>query len=137
MSALPITQGGEIQVIDAEGEFRNLSVPPAGSDTVVTLDLTSGAGKLSNPKQIQFSNLPSAATIRLESSRKSGNWPLWWMNIKTTHQLSFLGKEDIDYIINSYSINSFITEGLGCLIIDKGGRLNEGKLGYVKVKVSA
>lgn len=137
MSALPITQGGEIQVIDAEGEFRNLSVPPAGSDTVVTLDLTSGAGKLSNPKQIQFSNLPSAATIRLESSRKSGNWPRWWMTIKTTHQLSFLGKEDIDYIINSYSTNSFITEGLGCLIIDKGGRLNEGKLGYVKVKVSA
>ncbi len=139
MPTLPTSDGGAIQVIDGDGNFKNLDVPDAGSDTIVTLDLTSGDTKLSDPKKIQFSNLPSAATIKLESRRKSGDKPRWWMTIKTTHQLTFLEKEqDIIYIVNSYSTNSFIHEGLGCLVIDKSERPAEaGTLGYVKVKVSA
>lgn len=66
-----------------------------------------------------MSDIPSATTITLSQGTGSGKV---YIKLKATHQPASLDRTEFQYLMDSYTVGDFISEGLGLTLVEKEGK---------------
>ncbi|BBV96043.1 MULTISPECIES: hypothetical protein [Pseudomonas] len=99
--------------VNNTGESQSLTLPDWGSGEAVDKSVSGEFSK------IAMSDIPSATTITLSQGTGSGKV---YIKLKATHQPASLDRTEFQYLMDSYTVGDFISEGLGLTLVEKEGK---------------
>ena len=96
------------------GPSQGLNLPAEGSGERASKTVVASYSK------IAMSDIPSASTITLNYRTAPDDWTVRSsIKFRTTHKPASLNRTEYSYLLNTYSVGDFISEGLGLKVIAK------------------
>lgn len=99
--------------LNGAGESQSLTLPGWGSGEAADKSVSGDFSK------IAMSDIPSATTITFSQGAGSDKV---YIKLKATHQPASLNRTEFQYLMDSYSVGDFISEGLGLTLVEKQGK---------------
>ncbi|KIY39750.1 hypothetical protein TZ03_15525 [Pseudomonas sp. 10-1B] len=98
------------------GPSESLTLPAEGSGDTAYKSVGGDYSK------IAMSDIPSATTITFSQGAGSNRK---YIKLLTTHRPASLNRTEFQYLMNSYSVGDFISEGLGFKVLEKEGKASD------------